>query len=171
MARPSAGGARTRPQRKRKVAERVRVVDAAQLADARARRLDALENDNFAAEAEGVDEGDVEYNPLDEDAARKRGKRAKRRRGRNADDVRGTGIARWNKPLAVALAEELHVGRPEGMVAYADIAAAPSTRPSRPFCSVCGFRAPYTCTRCAVRFCSLKCGSVHDETRCLKFTM
>jgi HIT zinc finger len=52
---------------------------------------------------------------------------------------------------------------------YISVAALPSTRPARAFCSVCGYTGQYTCTRCGCRFCSSKCLSSHRETRCLKF--
>jgi zinc finger HIT domain-containing protein 1 len=54
-------------------------------------------------------------------------------------------------------------------VNYKTIAADASSRPARQFCSVCGFFAAYTCTRCGLRFCGLRCQQTHKETRCLKF--
>lgn len=53
---------------------------------------------------------------------------------------------------------------------YISVAALPSTRPTRAFCSVCGYTGQYTCTRCGCRFCSSKCLASHRETRCLKFS-
>ena len=67
----------------------------------------------------------------------------------------------------------------------------------RRYCSVCGFTstcvgsvlglsvaldtetdkhvcfAPrrYTCPRCGMRYCGVRCAAVHTETRCLKFTV
>ena len=40
----------------------------------------------------------------------------------------------------------------------------------RNFCSVCGFKANYTCIVCGARYCSLACQHVHTDTRCLKWT-
>lgn len=37
--------------------------------------------------------------------------------------------------------------------------------------SLCSFTAPYTCTRCGMRFCSTKCNNMHQETRCLKWAV
>eukprot|EP00667_Euglena_gracilis_P022390 EG_transcript_24892 len=51
---------------------------------------------------------------------------------------------------------------------YATAAAGPSKLPPRRFCSVCGFRSPYTCTKCGARFCSVRCKGVHDDQRCMK---
>lgn len=49
-------------------------------------------------------------------------------------------------------------------------APAPSARFSaRRFCGVCGFAAPYTCSRCGARYCCRRCYGIHSETRCLKF--
>lgn len=173
----------TRVPRKRKAAVRVRAVDASALAAARQRRLDALENDNHAAEQEAdVLAGEDAYDPgADSDdgltvgrSKKRKKKRAPKRTRRGAAKhvrVRAEGMQRWNKSLAQALEEEAVDGRrPTAMVAYQDIEARPSQRPSRPFCSVCGFHAAYTCTRCLVRFCSVPCGNLHNETRCLKFT-
>ncbi|CDF37062.1 unnamed protein product [Chondrus crispus] len=181
----------TRTARKRKVASRVRQVDATALAAARRRRLDALENDNHAAEQETAAlAGEDEYDPdADSDDALVGGRASKKRVAKRARSSRGArgargaparsakpkrngkrNIQRWNKTLAQALEEETPASRPGGMVAYDEIEARRSQRPSRPFCSVCGFRAAYTCTRCLVRFCSVPCGNLHNETRCLKFT-
>lgn len=54
---------------------------------------------------------------------------------------------------------------------YITVAACPSKFPARQFCSVCGYFGQYTCTRCGLRFCSIKCNEHHKETRCLKFSM
>jgi len=43
--------------------------------------------------------------------------------------------------------------------------------PQRYFCSVCGFRAPYTCVTCGHRYCSVSCLAAHRDTRCLKWTV
>jgi zinc finger HIT domain-containing protein 1 len=188
-----------RPQRKRRVAERIRQVGAAELAAARLRQLDALEADTH--ELQDVVPSDDEYVPMadghgtdnDEDldvlrlgrggdgpgaaeddrSKQGRGKRVRRatrgvRAGKNT-----AGIEKWNKPLRQALDEDITRGlvKESDADSYTSIAARPSFRPPRKLCSVCGFEAPYTCTRCAVRFCSVRCGSVHEETRCLKFTL
>ena len=29
----------------------------------------------------------------------------------------------------------------------------------------------YTCPRCGMRYCGVRCAAVHTETRCLKFTV
>lgn len=42
--------------------------------------------------------------------------------------------------------------------------------PARHFCCVCGFRAPYTCVVCGMRYCCSTCLGTHKDTRCLKWT-
>ena len=46
-----------------------------------------------------------------------------------------------------------------------------SRLPPRKLCAVCGFPSSYTCVTCGARYCSLKCLEVHQETRCLKWTV
>jgi len=51
-------------------------------------------------------------------------------------------------------------------------AQVPESRlPPRKLCAVCGFPSSYTCVTCGARYCSLKCLEVHQETRCLKWTV
>lgn len=177
----------------------MRVLDPAAVAAARARRLEALEGDvdeeaARAAEAAAADdeyefsEGDagddsgMDASPAPKKRSRARGKKSsaadarKRRRtsGRStraAGTRKPAGLDKWNKNLATVLEEEGPGGPSEQPGGYWAIAALPSVKPPRPLCSVCGFRAPYTCTRCMVRFCSIKCGTAHEETRCLKYTL
>lgn len=192
-----------RTQRKRKVSDRVRVVDTATLAAAHARRLEALEDDadDEAAREADVNAIDDEYELSDgggddsdapdvgdTNGARKRawskkgakggGSRAKKGRRsstrtavRAAGSRKSVGIEKWNKPLAIILDEEGPVGPATAPGGYFAIAALPDNTPPRQLCSICGYMGPYTCTRCMVRFCSIRCGTVHEETRCLKFTL
>ncbi|PXF47292.1 SWR1 complex subunit 6 [Gracilariopsis chorda] len=174
----------SRGKRKREVANRMKRVDFSAVEEARNRRLEALENDNYAAEQEALLlEGEEEYNPgiesEDEMAGRKRNsrprKRKQRRRQRGQKDSRldglKTGIEKWNKPTQLAVEEENLSARPKSMVSLLQMVVSPSSRPPRYFCSTCGYSAPYTCTRCFTRFCSVRCNLVHQETRCLKFTV
>ncbi|CAI2381322.1 unnamed protein product [Moneuplotes crassus] len=52
---------------------------------------------------------------------------------------------------------------------YLSVVAKPSIYPQRFFCSVCGYHATYSCVRCGMRTCSLKCDETHKETKCIKF--
>lgn len=174
----------SRTQRKRKVAERVKKVDSKAIHEAKLRLLNNLEDDNYAEEAEAAAlAGEPEYDPgADSDEGFALGvatlKKTPKKRGRSARGASASkgkskakaGIERWNKTLAQALEEEDVSKRPPGMAKYDAIAAKPSIKPPRPFCSVCGYHAAYTCTRCYTRFCSIPCGNLHNETRCLKYT-
>lgn len=84
----------------------------------------------------------------------------------------GGGSAAWlpkmNRSYAALAAEEADA---------LFFARAPATAPTlasgkrRHLCSVCGYRAPYTCARCGAYYCSRRCSGLHAETRCLKFMM
>ena len=50
------------------------------------------------------------------------------------------------------------------------VAGPPRTRSGRKFCSVCGQLSRYCCVRCGSRYCCMRCSTIHNETRCLKFT-
>lgn len=193
-----------RTGRERKLAERLRNVDSATLAEAAVRQLDALEDDNHAMEREAaeLERNDDEFVPTGVDSdddgdvpmftksskkrrasgakARKRGKagradRSKRRKGSSVSDLSkisgGSNIERWNMSLSNMLQREpLSLGqRPARMVHYDALTASASSRPSRPFCAVCGYNAAYTCRRCTARFCSIPCDAVHQQAQCLKF--
>lgn len=169
-----------RPRRKRQIAERVRTVDASEVQAAHARRLEALEADADDSWNVGQTASDDEYVLSDEElkssntltSKKKRTRRATTRATRNSRvPKKPSGIEKWNKPLQVALEEDWASGVGNPQESYDAIAAKPSARPAKHLCSVCGFPASYTCTRCAVRFCSVRCGTVHEETRCLKFTL
>ncbi|KAL3991160.1 HIT zinc finger family protein [Acanthocheilonema viteae] len=58
-----------------------------------------------------------------------------------------------------------------GFDAYNAARAPPSCIPPRQFCAACGFFSKYTCIRCGVRYCSINCRDLHNDTRCLKWTM
>lgn len=53
---------------------------------------------------------------------------------------------------------------------YNQVVAAPSKYPKRKFCDVCGNFSKYRCMKCGVFFCSIECNSMHEETRCLRWT-
>ncbi|KAK6113826.1 HIT zinc finger family protein [Brugia pahangi] len=58
-----------------------------------------------------------------------------------------------------------------GFDAYNAARAPPSCIPPRQFCAACGFFSKYTCLRCGVRYCSISCRDLHNDTRCLKWTV
>ncbi|VDO07684.1 unnamed protein product [Brugia timori] len=52
-----------------------------------------------------------------------------------------------------------------GFDAYNAARAPPSCIPPRQFCAACGFFSKYTCLRCGVRYCSISCRDLHNDTR------
>ncbi len=161
--------------RLRKLSSRVRDVDGNTIASAQAAQLARLEEDVAPSEESA---SDFENEEEEEVVIPVRApSRSKRRRASGRGEARGKrarlkGVARHNKPLQSVLdAERGGTDLPRGMVFFEDIAAAPSVKPRRKLCSVCGYKAPYTCSRCVVYFCSVRCSRVHEDTRCLKFTM
>ncbi|XP_068244168.1 zinc finger HIT domain-containing protein 1-like [Palaemon carinicauda] len=75
---------------------------------------------------------------------------------------------RFRKNFPILLEEEQAIC-PEGPN-YLTVQAPPSKLPERHLCAVCGFPAPYTCIPCGSRYCTVKCLSTHQDTRCLKWT-
>ncbi len=55
-----------------------------------------------------------------------------------------------------------------GAPSYASIAALPSEKAPRLFCSVCGQISKYSCLKCGARFCCVKCQETHKESRCTR---
>ncbi|PWN50714.1 hypothetical protein IE53DRAFT_368669 [Violaceomyces palustris] len=51
---------------------------------------------------------------------------------------------------------------------YITASARPSRYPAKPICTICGYWGSITCGRCSEKYCGLKCGATHDETRCEK---
>ncbi|CCH43039.1 Vacuolar protein sorting-associated protein [Wickerhamomyces ciferrii] len=41
--------------------------------------------------------------------------------------------------------------------------------PNKKLCSICGDNSPGSCVRCNSRVCSVKCSTVHNETRCSNY--
>lgn len=184
----TAAGSARQSGRKRKLAEGVRSIDEGARREIEVRRLGALESDNYADTEDGkleAGEDDEEYNPLkDEDEEETSRKKASlsRRKARAAAVAAAAatasqggklprGMQRFNKPFLDILADDDPELYPPGSLPYSELSSLPSVKPSRHFCSVCGFEAPYTCVRCGSRFCSVRCGTIHGETRCLKWTV
>lgn len=180
-----------REQRKRKVSSRLKAVDASSVADARNTTwLDSLENDNHQAEQEAQllqhDDDDYEYaggitiDDSDDELQHIQQQRKKKKKRTTsaaiydasaavtpAASARDTvNIEKWNMSLPKMLLED-HP-RPPRLVSYDQLLAAPSKKPKRNFCAVCGDHAPYTCPKCTARFCCLRCSDVHEQTQCLK---
>ncbi|DBA02085.1 TPA: hypothetical protein N0F65_011152 [Lagenidium giganteum] len=150
-----------------KLSKAMRHVDDETRAIVRNARLDALEADNYGEDggADNDQDGDDLY--VDDDDADKRAKGSKKPAKGAA--VAKTKARKWKvKSLAQLVFEEFGAGD-EHTPNYVSVAAAPSVLPARQFCCVCGFFAPYACTRCGSRYCRVRCGDQHKESGCLKF--
>jgi hypothetical protein len=164
------------------------IIDASTRRLVAAQRLIALELDNCTEEGPGATgkgrgapkEDQDEYAEEEEVAqggskGRKR-KRTAGSRGSAAAAAAGESASKAahhpparTRDLDRVITEEEYSLEEGAEANYANIASAPSTKPARHFCSVCGFASAYTCTRCGLRFCGLRCQRTHKETRCLKF--
>ncbi|KAF8274740.1 hypothetical protein EI94DRAFT_1768573 [Lactarius quietus] len=122
---------------------------------------------------------DHSYLGMDEDD--QAGKSAKGRARQTVSDKRqlsGPGAKRKKANMNIrtailyrknfaTLIEESGLGNlPSSIPNYLNAAAAPSRKPTRPLCTVCGYWGNYRCKKCAMHFCGLDCQGVHDETRC-----
>ncbi len=164
-------------------------VDAETRREFREKRLLLLEADNYTEEIDLSNENDDEYSDDsgDEDKAVK--KKSKKSKIKSNGNVVGGFKVKWAlkkvKPLERILVEHGYYAAdagddddvmevddviPEGkrQINYVKATANPSVLPTRHFCSVCGRRGIYSCTRCGMRSCSIKCTDQHKETRCMK---
>lgn len=171
--------------RARKVAPKV----AAALQDSTTRalhaqaRLDALESDNAggadalaAADDEEDASGDEDEEPVFKHKAAHKSSssgpaKRKTRQAKAAERVGGAQLRKGNPRSFLELLQDAGLETlPPYVPSYLTAAVGPSSLTSRRhFCSVCGYIAPYTCVRCGSRFCSVKCQTVHNDTRCQKF--
>ncbi len=95
-------------------------------------------------------------------------KKSRGRKTRTAEYYR----QRFRKSFAQLLEEDAAAHPdPDKDPSYLSAQAPPPSLPPRRFCAVCGFPAPYSCTVCGTRFCSVRCQETHMETRCLKWTV
>jgi hypothetical protein len=61
-----------------------------------------------------------------------------------------------------------YTGSTDASEHYVAAAAGRPQQPARPFCSICGYKGPYSCTRCGARYCSMKCRDTHKDVRCVQ---
>uniref|UniRef100_A0A061R2I5 Zinc finger HIT domain-containing protein 1 n=1 Tax=Tetraselmis sp. GSL018 TaxID=582737 RepID=A0A061R2I5_9CHLO len=153
--------------RARKVSKTMQHVGTEDKKQAAQARLDALERDNAAEEsAFAMDSDDEEFvmeDSSDEEAM------SRKRKGKGKGSQRRTRKRREQPTSFAVLLEEADLGAGPNYLTAA--AGPPASFSGRKFCGVCGFTSPYTCPRCGSRYCSRKCMTIHQETRCLKFTM
>ncbi|KIJ66661.1 hypothetical protein HYDPIDRAFT_174075 [Hydnomerulius pinastri MD-312] len=72
----------------------------------------------------------------------------------------------YRKGLATLVEESGLSSLPPTAPSYLTASTSPSPFPPRILCSVCGYKGAYKCKKCAMPYCDLNCGQVHDETRC-----
>ncbi|KAJ0083783.1 hypothetical protein Patl1_31000 [Pistacia atlantica] len=133
-------------------------------------RLEALENDNAGIEHVEINDDDDEASLDDDDEGyvQKRQSKGTKRKTRQAKALED---ARKAPRTFVELLHEANLeSLPPHIPSYLRAAVGPPSSTSRRhFCTVCGFTASYTCVKCGMRFCSIRCQTIHDDTRCLKF--
>lgn len=165
----------TRSKRSKKVAQKLSVVTDDDKKRAIKARLEALENDDDVGDekAAGSDD-DFQLEESEDELALGDSRKKKRKKGAGPAKRKTRAAVteqKGPKPFLVLLEEADLESVPSNQLNYQTAAVGPPAAPAfRKWCTVCGFAAPYKCTRCSSRFCSRKCYSVHSETRCLKFT-
>ncbi|KDP45751.1 hypothetical protein JCGZ_17358 [Jatropha curcas] len=132
-------------------------------------RLEALENDYVGMETvETNDDDEASLDDDDEGYMQKKQSKSSKRKTRQAKALENARKAPRNflELLHEANLESL----PPHVPSYLRAAVGPpSSTCRRHFCTVCGYASNYTCVRCGMRFCSIRCQKIHDDTRCQKF--
>ncbi|KAF6144816.1 hypothetical protein GIB67_038915 [Kingdonia uniflora] len=132
-------------------------------------RLDALENDNAATEAIEINnDDDASLDDDDDQVYVKKQSKSTKRKTRQAKALEN---AKKAPRTFMELLQEANLESvPSHIPSYLRAAVGPPSSTSRRhFCTVCGFKANYTCVRCGMRFCSCRCQVIHNDTRCQKF--
>ena len=184
MSKLASKGAKRSSTRTAVVSKAMAKVDEGARFEARDRRLQMLEADNYV-EAESLAVGDDAAYDDDEEGAMQRKKKQK------LVSKVGVKLNKWAlrriKPLERVVFEEgykkgdaddlfgnsadLSIVRMGVYPNYVSICADASDLPPRKFCSVCGLKGIYACNRCGLRYCTIKCNNQHKETRCMKFNL
>ncbi|GAV58669.1 zf-HIT domain-containing protein [Cephalotus follicularis] len=132
-------------------------------------RLDALENDNVGIETVEINSNDEDsFDDDDQVYLQKKQSKGSKRKTRQAKALEN---ARKAPRTFLELLHEANLeSLPSHVPSYLRAAVGPPNSSSRRrFCSVCGFTSNYTCVKCGMRFCSRRCQSIHNDTRCQKF--
>lgn len=159
-------------------------VDEGARFEARDRRLQMLEADNYVENESAAPDDDAAYDDDNEGVMQ-------RKKKQKLINKVGVKLNKWAlrrvKPLERLVFEEgYNKGKEDDLFGtsadtcivrlgtypnYASINADSSSLPPRKFCSVCGLDGIYACSRCGMRYCTIKCNNQHKETRCLKFAL
>ncbi|XP_018024158.1 zinc finger HIT domain-containing protein 1-like [Hyalella azteca] len=141
-----------------------RVLDEAGRRRRARKALEALEQDNFHEDPHAnlvMSKKAPKFEELLDSHGRSK---ERKRKTRSADYFK----QRYRKNFAMLL-EEDQLSNPDGPN-YLTAQAGASQLPERHLCAVCGFPSPYNCVACGARYCSTRCYSTHQDTRCLKYT-
>ncbi|PWA44434.1 HIT-type Zinc finger family protein [Artemisia annua] len=134
-------------------------------------RLEALENDNPGAEVVEINDDDDEASLDDEDDDHVFHKKQSKGTKRKTRQAKALETAKKAPRSFLELLQDANLeSLPPHVPSYLRAAVGPPSSTScRHFCTVCGFSAKYTCVRCGMRFCAVRCQNIHNDTRCLKF--
>ncbi|EDV29601.1 uncharacterized protein TRIADDRAFT_52159 [Trichoplax adhaerens] len=91
----------------------------------------------------------------------------KKKKAKGHDNVQ----KRLRKNFAALLEENIQQNGDSDEPNYVTATAPPPKYPTRKFCHVCGFPSNYICVTCGAKYCSIKCLRIHQDTRCLKWTV
>jgi zinc finger HIT domain-containing protein 1 len=168
----------------------MRVVDNETRREVQNKRLSSLEADNYNEE---LGQGDAAYESNSDSGgeggtkkARKQKDGASTKRSKVQKGANMTARDKWaaRRPRSIdKIIDEFQYSKMQKSqddtkmefishsdeVNFVNATVNPSRFPARHFCSVCGYHGNYSCVRCGMRFCSVKCNVNHKETRCLKF--
>lgn len=129
-------------------------------------RVERLENDNWE-EAPILEEDleDLDFQ-LDEDEEGHFPKDPRKRTAKRRPWKEKAGL----KTLGTLIEESHFDAIPRLLPTYQTALAKLPARPVRSFCTGCGQPAPYTCTLCGARFCSIRCNRNHrtNDSVCSK---
>uniref|UniRef100_A0A914XLV9 HIT-type domain-containing protein n=1 Tax=Plectus sambesii TaxID=2011161 RepID=A0A914XLV9_9BILA len=152
-------------------AENERVLDEVTRRRRMRKQLEALEQDNFHDDPHANLQWHKKMPKFEDKSGKKRrnteedGEPASKKKRK----IRGEHFKqRFRKNFHALLEEEyIQSSNPDNpeKPTYFSAQVPSSNLPVRHFCTVCGFHSNYTCVRCGVRYCSVKCRDVHTETR------
>lgn len=145
--------------------DKKRVLDEASRIRRVRKALNALEEDNFHDDPHADLVMSKKVPKFDETLPDQTNGRVRKLKRKNGDFIR----AKYRKNFLQLLEDEMNAEQ-QNEPCYSTVQAPESHMPQRHFCAVCGFPSNYTCTVCGTRYCCIRCLSIHQDTRCLKWT-
>ncbi|KAL3273007.1 hypothetical protein HHI36_014463 [Cryptolaemus montrouzieri] len=156
--KPTRGSGRLKESEKRKI------VDDSTRRRRFRRMLELLESDNYQEDPH-ADLVMSKKLPKFDDDLEHRSTRTKKKE-RMAEYYQN----KYRKTFEQMVEEDRIEAEKTGRISYLDAEARSTDFVARKFCNVCGFFSKYTCVTCGIRYCSIRCMHIHQETRCLKWT-